>query len=192
MTIQTTIDSHEVTKYQLGFNGSIDISDESAEQMELDNVTVFVVAAHAGKATFDILPDGEIRRKNTMKLSNASVLTGKLREQAIVLLASGQDQGYLNFPMPTYPPAGAPEVGEIQEVNGNRQIFFDGEWRNIEDTDVDPEDFDEAIAAHPGESGPKVAKFSDNRYDEIQDVKVVGTLRNGERKDRVLADFLDS
>ena len=191
MTQLKMIDNHEVNKWELALTGSIEMSEDDADQTSLDKVTVFVVAAHAGKAAFEVLSDGDVRRRNTMKLSDAAVLTGKLREQAIVFLSSGADQGYMDFPMPVHP-AEPTQDGEIQEINGQRQIFFQGEWRDIEDTDVNPEEFDEALAAQPGESGPKVAKFSDNKYAEVQETEVVGTLRNGNRKDKVLAEFLDS
>lgn len=191
MTQLKMIDNHEVNKWELALTGSIEMSEEDADQTSLDKVTVFVVAAHAGKAAFEVLADGDVRRRNTMKLSDASVLTGKLREQAIVFLSSGADQGYLDFPMPAHPSTEPPQDGEIQEINGQRQIYFQAEWRDIEDTDVNPEEFDEALAAQPGELGPKVAKFSDNKYEEVQETQVVATLRNGTRKDKVLAEFLD-
>lgn len=93
---QIKFDGFDVSVHEATFTGKFDLDDEESESIRLDRVVVFVVAARVGKVLHAADKDGEIKRTNTFVVSEAQMLQGELRDQAIQFLAY-PTQGTLDF-----------------------------------------------------------------------------------------------
>lgn len=124
---QERLDGHKVESWQARFTGTMDLDVEEAEKMGLDRVVVWIVASRVGQSEFKVLGDsGEVRRKNVINLEDARVLTGAIREQAILFLRSG-DQAALHLTPPVEPAEEWPAHGEVRETADSNRWIFDAE-----------------------------------------------------------------
>lgn len=93
-------DGHEISLHQARFSGRFDVAEEEADRFRMDRVVVLIVAARSDGADFKVLDSGDVRRTATLKVDDARLLEGDMREQAIRYLFSGPDQGYIDMGIP--------------------------------------------------------------------------------------------
>jgi hypothetical protein len=108
MSTQQRFDGQPVSIYEGRFNGGFEIDPDAANQLGLDGLAVFVVAARVGRAQFETLKSGDLRRRNIFVVTDARALTGAIREQAIEYLAQCNDLDFAGLA----PPEEAPPVDE--------------------------------------------------------------------------------
>lgn len=173
--------------WKLKFSGTVDVTKEQQQAILDSGLALLVVAARTGKAEVDFKENGDVGLTLTLRISDSALVTGPLRESAIVFLANGPDQGYLQFPNYGYDGAPVPEDEELGDIDNPAygpqpeppevpEAGFDLPADPEFDIDVEDEDFlpmePEVIGridsyrqtATPEPSsrgeGPRVAKFN--------------------------------
>jgi hypothetical protein len=91
-------EGHDVEAFHCQFAGSWDLEDDEAGAIGLDRVVVFLVAGRITKASFELQESsGELHRKSVVKVSEARMLRGSVRDEALSYLVQGPDQSQLHF-----------------------------------------------------------------------------------------------
>jgi hypothetical protein len=135
VSVQQRFDGFQVTVYEGRFNGGFDITEEEAHLAGLDGLAIFVVAARVGRAQFETLKSGDLRRRNVYLVTDARLLTDKLRDQAINYLAFF-GEGALDFAPQEEPPVTdeAPLVVADVSSNGEDAEQIEPPYRPPDDT----------------------------------------------------------
>lgn len=109
---QGRIEGFDVTTHKARLAGWWDVSDDEDTQISLDRVVVMVVAARSESVVHKITDEGDVVSGRVLKISDAVPLSGRLREQAIQMLADHVDpnQASLSFPGPQAQPQVAATV----------------------------------------------------------------------------------
>lgn len=92
---QLRFDGFEINVFEGRISGNFELDDLQAAKLGLDRVVVFVIATRLGKAEVSTSSDGDVKRRNTFTVSEARILEGDQRDQAIRFLAG--TQGTLDF-----------------------------------------------------------------------------------------------
>lgn len=157
MAQQLKFDGFDVSVHEATFTGKFDLDEEESESIKLDRVVVFLVAARVGKVLHAADKDGEIKRTNTFVVSEAQMLQGELRDQAIQFLAY-PTQGSLDFDVEPededddVAPVSSP--AQAAEANGHSDVVLD--------ETVDVTDTTENSIYPQGRKDEVLAKFLDS------------------------------
>ncbi len=161
-------DGIPITREQLRFTGRVDIDEQGQ-----DRVVIFLVSARIGEGQIKMLP-GDIGEQSicyVAKVEDAVPLSGSLRDQAIVYLAHGGDQGAVDFPNPTYSgpepePEPAPEETDLSVLTSSELMALVREGGELAD---DAEE--ELLARTAGESQTDVGDGEEAVHPEGEDMK---------------------
>lgn len=193
------------TGWKLQFSGTIDVTREQQRAIIDSGLAVMLIAARTGKLDVDFKENGDTALKVTMRVTDATLTSGQLREDAITFLAHGGDQGQLVFPNYAYtgePEAAGAPSDEAPEGGFDLPEGFDEVASDKLDVDDDlPTEIVGTIHDYRGGAtpqprdgdGPKVGRFDPDMVPGgPAGAEVVGHVRLGPgRKDSVLDDFIN-
>ena len=96
--IRKSFEGHDVELHKCSFSGNWDLEDDEANAIALDRVVVFLVAGRVTSAGFDLQESsGELHRKSKVKVSEATMLRGKMRDEALSYIVEGPENAMLAF-----------------------------------------------------------------------------------------------
>jgi len=165
---QGRFDGMEVELYEGKFAGGFDLEEDEGEQVSYDTTFVFMVTAVAGKTTFDVTNQGDVKRVTQFDLRDVVILNPEdanaqfvLQELAGNLLGADELEGQ----------------GSVLAAIADAEADDEVELTDLEVWDDDPvevyEDEDDSQVEHVGTMG----------------AQTVGTI--SKRTDSSLQGFLD-
>lgn len=91
-------EGHDVELHKCSFQGTFDLENDESQAIALDRVVVFLVAGRVTGAGFELQESsGELHRKSKIKVSEAAMLRGKLRDEALAWIVEGPENAMLAF-----------------------------------------------------------------------------------------------
>lgn len=194
MGYQEIIDGLHVDKNQARFTGTFDLDERDLEALAMDRVAFLVVAVRIEEMKAKVTPDADVKRVNVLRVQDARVARGDLREDAVEWLAGKNGQMTMDFreKLGLAPPDG-PEFDRPDHVDENGEILSEVE------VVAEPRETTERVPTTPLSGQPGVAKFDPDSFEGIPDsdapVPSEGWSANvysRERKDDRLRQFMET
>jgi hypothetical protein len=216
---QGMFDGMDVDSHQARFTGTFDLDEEDTSSVGLDRVAFFVVAVRVEGAVFRTTDDAEVKRINVLKVQDARLASGDMRDEAVQWLAGKAGQSVMDFrerngvaseeekaeemAFMQSRPENVSEDGELIESQVEEPLVDDDEPRDVPmPTDVEViagpyrspgSQRAHGVPAMPVER-PGVAKFDPNAFgvSGAPNGRVIVDGPSGPRKDTRLSEFMES
>lgn len=179
-------DGFEIDRYEATLQGWFEVQpDDVSLNMQADRTVVMLVMARSHREAKDIKANADVVWQRMLKVQDAVVLSGPMREQALGFLESRSDQMSFDWdPQAASSPA-APDTGEVPVSNGFVQEtrVFDSETGEILGQDTG-----EVEEISPPYKSTKVERAGQRSSDGPEDF---GSVYPSARKDEALKRFLE-